>query len=148
MKIIKKISLIFLLSIHTISHSGDFLKQFVKTDANQKFFVGVIEEKQKLLDEFEKEQIERIDANKTFVEKISRQIDEVKTLLTNAENGLQSNPDDDFLTKQQLLLKESEQILKDTQRTHEDNNSLLTELITLLRSFVEDPQFENFKKKK
>ena len=147
MKIIKKISLIFLLSIHTISHSGDFLKQFVKTDANQKFFVGVIEEKQKLLDEFEKEQIERIDANKTFVEKISRQIDEVKTLLTNAENGLQSNPDDDFLTKQQLLLKESEQILKDTQRTHEDNNSLLTELITLLRSFVEDPQFENFKKK-
>jgi small-conductance mechanosensitive channel len=147
MKIIKKISLILLLSLNTVSYSGDFFKQFVKTDTSQKFFVGVIEEKQKLLDEFEKEQQELTSSNKSFTEKIFRQIDEVKTLLANVESGLQKNSDDDFLIKQQLILKESEQVLKDTQRTYDDNNSLITEIITQLHSFIEDPQFESFKKK-
>jgi len=33
-------------------YGGDFLKQFVKPESGQKFFVGVIEEKQKQLEEF------------------------------------------------------------------------------------------------
>src|SRR5882757_7673151 len=42
-----KFSLIILLCVSTAINGGDFLKQFVKSDASQKFFVGVIEEKQK-----------------------------------------------------------------------------------------------------
>jgi small-conductance mechanosensitive channel len=147
MKIIKKASLIIFLCIPHICESGDFLKQFIKSDSSQKFFIGVIEEKQKLLEELEKEQTEQANSNKTFTEKISRQIDEVKTLLLNIENGLQKNPDDDFLLKQQLILKESDQILKDTQRIHDDTNSLLNETIAQLHAFLEDPHFETFKKK-
>ena len=147
MKIIKKASLILLLFLPNLCHSGDFLKQFIKNDPNQKFFIGVIEEKQKLLEEFEKEQTAQTSANKAFAEKISRQISEVKTLLTNIESGLQKNSDDDFLIKQQLILKESDQILKDIQRIQDDKNSLLNEIITQLRSFLEDPHFEVFKKK-
>ena len=86
-------------------------------------------------------------SNKSFTEKILRQIDEVKTLLANVESGLQKNSDDDFFLKQQLILKESEQTLKDTQRIYDDYNSLVTEIITQLRSFIEDPHFEIFKKK-
>ena len=108
MKIIKKAFLILLLSLNTISYSGDFFKQFVKTDTSQKFFVGVIEEKQKLLDELEKEQQELTNLNKSFTEKIFRQIDEVKTLLANVESGLQKNSDDDFLIKQHQNFKISD----------------------------------------
>src|SRR5438045_301211 len=129
MNIIIKASLSLLLLIPNLCNSGDFLKQFVKNDSNQKFFVGLIEEKQKLLEEFEKEQTEQASADKAFTEKISRQIAEVKTLLTNVESGLQKNPDDDFLIKQQLILKESDQVLKDTQRINDDSNSLLNEII-------------------
>jgi len=138
---------LLLISINTSLYCGDFLKQFVKTDTNQKFFVGVVEEKQKLLDEFTKEQLELTSSNKAFAEKISRQIDEVKTLLANVESELQKNPEDDFLIKQQLILKESEQVLKDTQRTQDDTHSLVTDIIAQLQSFIEDQQFESFRKK-
>ncbi len=147
MKMINKASLILLLCIPTLCNSGDFLKQFMKSDSNQKFFVGVIEEKQKLLEELEKEQTEQISSNKALTEKTSRQIDETKTLLISVEAGLQKNPDDDFLIKQQLILKESDQVLKDTQRIQDDTNSLLNEIITQLRSFLDDPHFEAFRKK-
>lgn len=147
MKIINKaLVMLFVLVAHT-SYSGDFLKQFVKSDTNQKFFVGVIEEKQKLLDEFEKEQSELTSVHALFTEKNTRQIDELKTLLSNVDSQLQKNPEDDFFIKQQLILKESEQILKDTQRIYDDNLSLVAEIITQLHSFIEDPHFETFKKK-
>jgi small-conductance mechanosensitive channel len=147
MKIIGKTFLILLLFIHAPSYSGDFLKQFVKTDTSQKFFVGIFEEKQKILEETKKEQTELATSTITFNEKITRQMNEVKTFLTNVENQLQKNSDDDFLIKQQLLLKEAEQALKDTQRILEDNSSIITEIITQLESFIEDPYFESFKKK-
>jgi small-conductance mechanosensitive channel len=147
MKIIRNLSLIILLCAVAPLHSGDFLKQFVKSDATQKFFIGVIEEKQKLLDKFTKEQIELELANKNFTEKIARQINEVKTLLANVESTLKQKPDDDFLIRQQSILNESEQILKDIQRTHDDNISLPVEIIAQLKGFLEDPYFESFKKK-
>lgn len=145
MKNIQITSLILLALQTTSVYSADFLKQLVKTDSNQKFFVGIIEEKQKILNEFLHEQSEL--ASPAFSEKINRQINEVKTLLANTESDLQKNNEDDFLIKQQLVLKESEQVLKDTQRTHDDSNSAVTETIGSLQSFIEDPQFESFKKK-
>lgn len=147
MKIIQNLSLILLMCISTPTHGSEFLKQFVKTDATQKFFIGVIEEKQKLLDEFTKEQAELEIANQTFTEKIARQIDEVKTLLATIESTLKQKPEEDFLVKQQTILNESEQILKDIQRTHDDNISLPIETISQLKGFLEDPYFESFKKR-
>ena len=147
MKIIGQKYLIFLSFIFLPSYGGDFLKQFVKPDTTQKFFVGAIEEKQKILEETKKEQTELTTFTTTLNEKILRQMSKVKTVLINTENELQKNPDDDFFIKQQLILKEAEQTLKDTQRTLEDNNSLVAEFITQLESFIEDPQFESFKKK-
>src|SRR5258708_10080657 len=135
MNIINKAFFMLLLFTAHISYGGDFLKQFVKSDTNQKFFVGVIEEKQKLLDEFEKEQLELTTAHTVFTEKNARQIDEVKTLLSNVHIQLQKNLEDDSLIKQQLIIKESEQILKDTQRIYDDNGSLVAEIISQLRSF-------------
>jgi small-conductance mechanosensitive channel len=147
MKLIQKTSLTFFIAISTSLYCGDFLKQFVKTESNHKFFVGVIEEKQKLLDEFVKEQTELTSSSKTFTEKVSRQIDEVKRLLLNVESQLYKNPEDDFLIKQQLILKESEQVLQDIQRTQDDTTTLVKDTITQLQTFIEDPQFETFRKK-
>ena len=45
------------------------LKQFIKTDTNQKFFIGLVEEKQKLLHELTHEQSELTAAYKPFIEK-------------------------------------------------------------------------------
>ena len=110
MKIIGKSSLILLLFIHASSYGGDFLKQFVKTDTSQKFFVGVDEEKQKALEEAKKEQADLTGLTIILSEKILRQMDEVKTLLVNVESELQKNPDDDFLinklTRQMNQVKE------------------------------------------
>jgi small-conductance mechanosensitive channel len=128
-------------------YCGDFLKQFVKPEAQQKFFIGVIEEKQKLLEDLQKEQTEIVVLDKTLSEKLLRQIAEVKTALATVEVGIRKTPDNEVLVKQQSLLKESEQILKDTQRKQEDRTSQLTELVTQLSSFLEDPEFEGFKKK-
>ena len=125
----------FLLITQNSIYSGDFLKHYVKNDSNQKFFIGVIEEKQKLLDEFTKEQKELNASHKASTEKFTRQIDEIKTLQTKIESDLQKNADDDFLIKQQLILKESEQVLKDLQRTQDDNIALVTEIISHLQSF-------------
>ena len=141
-----QITSLILLAIQTTSlYSGDFLKHLVKTDSNQKFFVGIIEEKQKTLNEFLQEQSEL--GSSVSSEKITRQIDEVKTLLASTESDLQKNPEDDFLIKQQQVLKESEQVVKDTQRTQDDSNSIVAETVASLKSFIEDPQFEGFKKK-
>ena len=129
-----------------VVYGGEFLKQFVKPEA-QKFFVGVIEEKQKLLDELKKEQADNVVSDKALLEKLSRQIEEVKTLLANIDSELKNNPEDESLLKQQSLLKESEQVLKDTRRSLDDCTSLLNELITQLTTFLEDPIFEGFKKK-
>lgn len=144
MKLIQKTSLLLLFSFLPLI-SGDFLKQFVKTDGNQKFFIGVVEEKQKLLDELKKELEELLTRHKS--EKIAQQIGEIETQQNQVDLQLQKNPDDDFLIKQQLLLKESEQTLKDMQRTLEDIVSLINEVINQLNSFIEDPSFESFKKK-
>ncbi len=146
---IKKNYFILLLFINNILHGGNFLQQFVKPDATQKFFVGVgvIEEKQKFLDEAIKEQTELESSNKNFTTKTTQHINEVQTLLISVENILKQRPDDDFLLKQQSILNESEQILKDIQRTHDDNLSLPIEIITQLKNFLEDPYFESFKKK-
>lgn len=136
-----------LLIISTSLYSGDFLKQLVKTDTNQKFFIGVIEEKQKTLDEFSKEQTELTASHRIFSEKITKQIDEIKTFNTRVENELQKNPDDDFLIKEQLILKESEQVLKDTQHTYDDILTLVTDIVSQLQAFLDDPHFEAFRKK-
>lgn len=137
----------FLVVTHNSTYSGDFLKHYVKNDSNQKFFIGVIEEKQKLLDEFTKEQSELKASHKALTEKFTQQIENIKTLQVKIENDLQKNPDDDVLIKQQLNLKESEQVLKDLQRTEDDNIALVAEIIMQLQSFLDDSRFEAFKKK-
>ncbi len=147
MKIVSKISLIVIILINSSLFAGDFFTNFIKPEPNQKFFIGVVEEKQKILAEFLKEQADRAASHKIFTEKINRQLARVITLNLKAENELQKNPDDDFLIKQQAILKESEQVLKDTQRVRDDNASLISDVINQLQSFVEDPQFEAFKKK-
>lgn len=148
MKTIQKISLALIFFAITPAICGDFLKHLVKTtDSKQKFFVGLIEDKQKLLKELTKEQAELANINQTVTEKTTRNIEITKTLLANVEKELQKNNEDSFFIKEQLMLKESEQILKDIQRTHDDNNSLIKDIIAQLQSFIEDPQFESFKKK-
>ncbi len=52
-----------------------------------------------------------------------------------------------FSLKQQSILNESEQTLKDMQRIYDDYISLVTEIITQLRSFLEDPYFEIIQEK-
>src|SRR5581483_8818538 len=130
----------------TLLHGGEFLKQFVKPET-QKFFVGFIEEKQKLLESLKAEQQEHLVSNKQLSEKLSRYIEEGKTLLASVESELKTFVDDEALLKQQSLLKESEQVLKDSRRVLDDSTSLLNELISQLSSFLDDPQFEGFKKK-
>ncbi len=141
-----RLSVLLLICVGNSGYSGEFLKQFVKPET-QKFFVGVIEEKQKLLDELKKEADEYAISDAALSEKISRHITESQTLLVTIEDELITNPDDDFLLKKQSLLKESEQLLKDTRRLLDDSISLRNELITQLTTFLEDTSFEGFKKK-
>ena len=128
-------------------NGGDFLKQFVKPEQGQKFFVGVVEEKEKLLEELTKDRAELAVSDKAFLEKVSQQIAETKTLLDAVEDELKKNFDNDLLLKEQSLLKESEQILKDTQRSQEDAVAINQELIVQLTQFLDDPEMEGFKKK-
>jgi small-conductance mechanosensitive channel len=147
MKIIEKISLACLFFISLPTHCQDILNHWVKTDTNQRFFVGLIEEKQKSRDDLTKEQSELVAAYELATEKINRNISAIKTLHTKIETGLSKHPDDDSFLRQQSMLNESEQLLKDTLRTQDDNLHLITDTIAQLQSFLEDPHFDSFKKK-
>src|SRR5437868_12725810 len=90
---------------------SDFLKQFVKSDPNQKYFIGFIEEKQQLLDELKKEQGERAESDKTLSTKLVEQLEENQAMLVKVDNDLKGNSEDEQLLKVQTLLKESEQVI-------------------------------------
>jgi len=143
-KISKKYLFLLCLTLVVNVNSSDFLKQFVKTESNKNLFIGVREEKKELLEKLKKEQEE---PDKAFLEKVARQIDEVKTGILRVDYELKRNPDEELLIRQQSLLKESEQTLKDTQRAKEDDAAILNESIVQLSAFIEDPELESFKKK-
>ncbi len=118
-----------------------------KPNTNQKFFIDIVEEKQRSLEEFLKELAEITDSNKSFTEKVTLQIEEIETLLANTNIQLQKNPDDDFFTRQHIVLKESEQVLKDIQRSQDDIHSLLTSIVSHLKHFWKIRTLNHLRKK-
>lgn len=142
-----RLALIFFLLLCTDVNAGAFLKQIIQPSSQQKIFVSILEEKEQLLTELIKKREIHSEAEQSFEQTINKNIEKIKTELKQTEKILKNNPDDEFLTKKQTLLKEAEAVLKNRQRTREDITSLLDTLISQLQDFIADTEFEIFKKK-
>jgi len=111
-----------------------------------KFFVDVQAEKEKQLKEFQNELAVLTKSEKAVFEEINRHIEEIKNLIISAERELTKNPDDDYLNKKLAILKETYQVLKETQRAREELISFITNFTKKLKKFLDDPDFSKFKK--
>ncbi len=124
----------------------DTLEKVIPTA--EPIFVGVVQEKQKQLAELQQEKDVFVQEEKKFEQSIKDQLDEANAQRTVVENQLKENPDDAFLKAELSILNELYQVLKDTQRTREKLVELIDDFVKLLSDFLQDPEFEAFKKEK
>ena len=144
------ISLLFLISVNVL-HGGLLLETIEKTQkiiptGEQPIFIGVIEKRQKQLEQVkkEKEEISKIKEEADPV--IKGLLEEIKGLLNTIQNKLKEKPDDDYLKRKSTILNETFQTLKDVQRARKQLGGLLDDLIKLLQEFLNDPDFSTYKK--
>ncbi|MGB8366913.1 MAG: hypothetical protein WCD44_01000, partial [Candidatus Babeliales bacterium] len=144
----KRYALIILITSIWLNAYGGLIERFadIKLINSGKFFVDVQAEKEKQLKELESELTELTKSEKTISEELTQQIDEVKNFIISVERELNKNPEDDYLNKKLTILKETYQVLKETQRAREELISLITNFIKELKKFLDDPDFSKFKK--
>ncbi len=113
---------------------------------SSKFFVDVQAEKEKQLKELQNELATLTKSEKAVSEELNRHIEETKNLIILVEREFTKDPDDDYLNKKLAILKETYQVLKETQRAREELISFITNFIKELKKFLDDPDFSKFKK--
>ncbi len=144
----KKYILVILVVSSWFSAHGGLIERLadIKLINSGKFFVDVQAEKEKQLKELENELAGLTKSEKTVSEELNQQIEEVKNLIISVEQELNKNQEDDYLNKKLAILKETYQVLKETQRAREELSSFIESFIKELKKFLDDPDFEKFKK--
>ncbi len=117
-----------------------------KFKPGEQLFVGIIEEKKKQRADVEKRKEELNKAEAKFLASIQEQIDGVNTQIQLTKKDLSQQPEDEFLNKKLFILNETYQILQDVQRAREQLHTLLNNFSTQLTDFLDDPDFDAFKK--
>ena len=146
MNIMKRIFiLVFLISTITV-HSGGLIKKLTEGESQQQLFIGVIEEKGKQLDDLQQELADLKANDEKFIEDIKIRIEEIKNIILATESDLKDTPDDGFLDKKITILKETYQVLKETQRGRENLVSLIDNFVKKLKKYLDDPDFTTFEK--
>ena len=111
-----------------------------------KLFVGHVENRQKQLEKLQEERDELLKIKQQNEQELKKLAEETKTQIDEIASQLKETPDNDFLKQKQLLLTELYQIFRDLLRDRERVLLLLDEFIRLQKDFLEDPDFNNFKK--
>src|SRR5579872_6652635 len=138
-----------------VSHSAGFAsfadtlqagKKLLPTEAGQKIFTSVFEEKQAKMAELSREYQQLLDTEKEFMGRLNANIDEVTSTVQLIKDALQTKPDDEFLREQRTLVDERYQVLNDKHRARERLQATLAQFIQLIQEFLNDPHFQRYAK--
>jgi small-conductance mechanosensitive channel len=152
----KFLPFIFLSCLLPYSLVSSVIDTFKKTtgsglvSASEKLFVDIVQEKKNQLEKLMTERAAYMEVAKEKRRKIDEALEEVNNQIESLEKiiNLTRGERNEFLNKKLVLKKELSQTFKDLQRTQEDYLSLQETFIAELTQFVNDPQFENFKKER
>ncbi len=111
-----------------------------------KLFVGQVENRQKQLEKIQEERDELFKIKQESEQELKTLAEETKAQIDELAPQLKETPDNDFLKQKQLLLTELYQIFRDLLRDRERTLLFLDEFIRFLKDFLENPDFNNFKK--
>lgn len=121
-------------------------KKLLPTEAGQKIFTSVIEEKQAKLADLVYEHQQLLETEKQFLTHLNASIDEVISSLNLIKEAALQKPDDEFLRTQRALLDERYQVLNDKRRARERLVAILEQHIKIIQEFLNDPHFTRYTK--
>ena len=104
-----------------------------------------MKEKHNVIDQLKRERDQLIVAKKTFGEDLKKRTLEAERRLTAAKELLHQTPENDFLLKEQSLLNEWLQLLKEAQKAHDAIINRIDERVALLEGYLNDPKLDNFR---
>lgn len=107
---------------------------------------GVVGEKQKQLADLKKEKEDFLIAEKEQVRRYNAALADIKGQLARTKELAKQGSEGSYVKQKNLLLSEQYQVLKDIQRASERKKTVLDELIKELTVYLEDPDFNLFKK--
>jgi len=152
MKKLVLLALMFLTSgIHaaalfeTLEQAGK--KLFVGGESARKLFASIKEEKQKTLDVLEKEKQVFSETEPQFLETVRTRSEALSNQIAAVNQLLATDTEEyDFLNKKLSMLNEQYQVLKDMQQVREQLGVVIDQHIKLLRDYLNDPEFNTYKK--
>lgn len=151
MKMIQKCVLISLiittgLTMHGASFFNSATKQFLPSENLSTAIPSIFEEKKIRLTELEKElqAIRTQETNNT--QATNTCITQLKDLLIGIQRALKVEPDDEFLNKELAIVHDHQQVCKNISQTHEGIKTLIDEHISLLRTYLNDPEAKEYRK--
>lgn len=136
--------IIFALLISTIISADIPGLSLIKT--SEKLFVGVIENRQKQLEKAEEERAQLVKTKQESETELRSLVDETKAQIDQITQQLKDKPNDAFLKQKQIFLNELYQTLRESARDRERVIVLIDDFIRLLKEFIGDSDFTNFKK--
>jgi septal ring factor EnvC (AmiA/AmiB activator) len=111
-------------------------------------FIDLIQEKKNQLQKLQEEFVLRLAKKDKTTSTLKEEIEEIENNSKALERSLIYYPHNKYLNKQLFLNKETHQVLKDTQRGHDDLETLCASFIEILKQFVEDPERKKFKEER
>lgn len=121
---------------------ADIVKQLSSKVMGQKsIFVGVTQEKKQQLKKLEQKIEKEKEHNSIFLRDIPNQIKVIEADI----DFLKASPSTELATQKQTILKQLQQVMKDTLRMSDDFSSALDELKKELSNYLADFEFEKFK---
>jgi small-conductance mechanosensitive channel len=109
-------------------------------------FVGQVENRQKQLEKLKNDREEHAKIKQNSEQELKALAEETKTHIDRLESELKEKPDSAFLKQKQSLLGELYQLFRDLLRDRERTLLLFDELIRTSTQYLEDPDFNAFRK--
>lgn len=109
-------------------------------------FVGQVENRQKQLEKLKQDREELSKIKQESEHELKSLAEETKSTINRTEVELKEKPDSAFLKQKQSLLNELYQLFRDLVRDRERTLLLSDELIRTLTDYLQDPDFNAFKK--
>lgn len=113
---------------------------------SDKLFVGQVENRQKQLEKLKEEREDLSKIKQESEQELKALAEETKAHIERIEAELKEKPDNDFFKQKQLLLSELYQLFRDLLRDRERTLLLLDESARTLTEYLQDPDFNSFKK--
>ncbi len=142
-RILRYVSLLLLIT--SFSGYADVLNLGLP-GSGEHLFVSVVENRQKQLDKVLREREQLAKVKQESERELQLLADETKSQIDLVSKSIEAEPSNEFLKQKLALLNESYQVFKDISRDRQRVIGLLDELIRSLKEFLDDPDFDKFRK--